>query len=161
MVESGSLVVLPLTNVAELRREKFYLKARKRYLEIAEWETVGYMRGKMIAVVLRMACSRLELEEGAHHKYLGRAKVPAEALASLVAEDCSVAAAAAAVAVVVVVAPVVAAAAAADVAAGLVVVAEPVAAAAVELVAVEARELGDFVAGHQNHQTLRWEMGGG
>jgi hypothetical protein len=160
MVESGSLVVLPLTNVAELRREKFYLKARKRYLEIAEWETVGYMRGKMIAVVLRMACSRLELEEGAHHKYLGRAKVPAEALASLVAEDCSVAAAAAAVAVVVVVAPVVAAAAA-DVAAGLVVVAEPVAAAAVELVAVEARELGDFVAGHQNHQTLRWEMGGG
>jgi hypothetical protein len=155
MVESGSLVVLPWTNVAELRQEKFYLKARKRYLEIAEWETVGYMRGKMIVVVLRMACSRLELEEGAHHKYLGRAKVLAEALASLVAEDCSIAAA--------VVAPVVVVAAA-DAAAGLVVVvvAEPVA-AAVELVVavVEAQELGGFVVGHQNHQTLRWGRGGG
>jgi hypothetical protein len=155
MVESGSLVVLPLTNVAELRREKFYLKARKRYLEIAEWETVGYMRGKMIVVVLRMACSRLELEEGAHHKYLGRAKVLAEALASLVAEDCSIAAAAVVAPVVVVAAAVV------DVAAGLV-VAEPVAAAVELVVAVaEAQELGDFVVGRQNHQTLRWEMGGG
>jgi hypothetical protein len=58
MVENGSLVVLPLTNVAELRQGKFYLKARKRYLGIAEWEIVGCMRGMMIAVVSMMACSK-------------------------------------------------------------------------------------------------------
>jgi hypothetical protein len=97
------------------------------------------------------------LEEGAHHKYLGRAKAPVEALASLVAEDCSIAAAA-------VVA--LAAAVAADVvvvgAAALVVGAEL--AAAVEpaaVVAAEARESGDFVADHHFHQTWLWEMGEG
>jgi hypothetical protein len=100
------------------------------------------------------------LEEGAHHKYLGRAKAPVEALASLVAEDCSIAAAA----VVAVVA--LAVAGAADVAAaGVVVVAaaaalvvavEPVAA-----VAAEAQESGDFVADHHFRQTWPWEMGEG
>jgi hypothetical protein len=58
MVENGSLVVLPLTNVAEPRQGKFYLEARKRYLGIAESEIVGYMQGMTIVVVSMMACSR-------------------------------------------------------------------------------------------------------
>jgi hypothetical protein len=58
MVENGSLVVLPLTNVADLRQEKFYLMARKRYLGIAESEIVGCMQGMTIVVVLMTACSR-------------------------------------------------------------------------------------------------------
>jgi hypothetical protein len=102
------------------------------------------------------------LEEGAHHKYLGRAKAPVEALASLVAEDCSIAAAA-------VVAVVALAVAGADVAAaGVVVVAVAAAlvvavelAAAVEPVAAEAQESGDFVADHHFRQTWPWEMGEG
>ena len=101
------------------------------------------------------------MEEGAHHKYLGRAKVPVEALASLVAEDCSIAAAA----VVVALAAAVGVGVAADVvvvgaAAAFVVGAEL--AAAVEpaaVVAAEARESGDFVADHHFHQTWLWEMG--
>jgi hypothetical protein len=106
------------------------------------------------------------LEEGAHHKYLGRARLPVEALASLVAEDCSIAAVvvalAAAVGVDVAAADVVVvgAAAAAAAAAALVVGAEL--AAAVEpaaVVAAEARESGDFVADHHFHQTWLWEMG--
>jgi hypothetical protein len=104
------------------------------------------------------------LEEGAHHKYLGRAKAPVEALASLVAEDCSIAAAA--VVVVALAAAVGVDVAAADVvvvgAAALVVGAEL--AAAVEpaaVVAAEARESGDFVADHHFHQTWLWEMGEG
>ena len=128
MVENGSLVVLPLTNVAELRQGKFYLEARKRYLGIAESEIVGYMQGMTIVVVSMMACSRWGLEEGDHHKYPGRAKVPVEALASLAAGDCSIAAAVAGVV-------------------------EPAAAGV-----AEAQELGDFVAGHHCHQTLVWEM---
>jgi hypothetical protein len=104
------------------------------------------------------------LEEGAHHKYLERAKVPVEALASLVAEDCSIVAGVAlAVAAGVVDVDV---AAAADVvvvaAAALVVVAEL--AAAVEPAAVAAAEAqgsGDFVADHHFHQTWLWEMGEG
>jgi hypothetical protein len=88
--------------------------------------------------------------------------LPVEALASLVAEDCSIAAAAVDVAADVVV---VGAAAAALVvvgaaAAALVVGAEL--AAAVEpaaVVAAEARESGDFVADHHFHQTWLWEMG--
>jgi hypothetical protein len=105
------------------------------------------------------------LEEGAHHKYLGRAKAPVEALASLVAEDCSIAAAAV-VALAAAVGVDVAADVAADVvvvgAAALVVGAEL--AAAVEpaaVVAAEARESGDFVADHHFHQTWLWEMGEG
>jgi hypothetical protein len=153
MIENGSLVVLPLTNVAELRRGKFYLKARKRYLEIAESEIVGYMQGMTIVVVSMMACSRWELEEGDHHKYPGRAKVPVEALASLAAEDCSIAAAVA----VEPAAVVVDAAAAVD--AAVAVAALGLAAAAVEPAAVvEAQELGDFAADHHCHQTLMWEM---
>jgi hypothetical protein len=58
MVESGSLVVLPLTNAAGLRQGKFYLKAQKMYSEIAEWETVGYMRGTRIVAASMMACSK-------------------------------------------------------------------------------------------------------
>ena len=95
------------------------------------------------------------MEEGDHHKYPGRAKVPVEALASLAAGDCSIAAAAAAV-----VEPAVVAAAAVDAAVAVAalglavaVVVEPAAAAA-----AEAQELGDFVAGHHCHQTLMWEM---
>jgi len=95
MVESGSLGEPPLTNVAELRQEKSYLKARKRCWEIAGWVTVGYMQGTRIAVVLKMVCSRLVWEEGAHRKYPGRAKVPVEALARLAVGNCSIAAAAA------------------------------------------------------------------
>jgi hypothetical protein len=56
--ESGNLEGLPLTNVAGMRQEKSYLKALKRYWEIAGWVTAGYMQGKRIAVVSRMACSR-------------------------------------------------------------------------------------------------------
>jgi hypothetical protein len=99
------------------------------------------------------------LEEGDHHKYLGRAKVPVEALASLAAGDCSIVAAVAGVvepAVVAVVVGVVDAAVAVAAlglaAAGVVV--EPAAAAAV----AEAQELGDFVAGHHCYRTLVWEM---
>jgi hypothetical protein len=58
MVESGSLVGLPLTNVVELRQEKFYLKAQKRYLEIAGWETAAYMQGTRTVGVSRMAYSK-------------------------------------------------------------------------------------------------------
>jgi hypothetical protein len=58
MDESGSLVVLPLTNAAGLRRGKSYLKARKMYWEIAEWEIVGYTRGMRIVAVSMMACSK-------------------------------------------------------------------------------------------------------
>ena len=103
------------------------------------------------------------MEEGAHHKYLGRARLPVEALASLVAEDCSIAAAAAVVVAL-------AAAVGVDVAAADVVVVGAAAAfvvgaelaAAVEpaaVVAAEARESGDFVADHHFHQTWLWEMG--
>jgi hypothetical protein len=95
------------------------------------------------------------LEEGDHHKYPGRAKVPVEALASLAAGDCSIAAAVAAA-----VEPAVVAAAAVDAAVAVAalglavaVVVEPAAAAV-----AEAQELGDFVAGHHCHQTLMWEM---
>ena len=101
------------------------------------------------------------MEEGAHHKYLGRARLPVEALASLVAEDCSIAAVVVALAAAVgvgVAADVVVVGAAA--AAALVVGAEL--AAAVEpaaVVAAEARESGDFVADHHFHQTWLWEMG--
>lgn len=98
------------------------------------------------------------MEEGDHHKYPGRAKVPVEALASLAAGDCSIAAAVAAVVepavvVVVVVAAAVDAAVAALGLAVAVVVVEPAAAAV-----AEAQELGDFVAAHHCHQTLMWEM---
>jgi hypothetical protein len=100
------------------------------------------------------------LEEGDHHKYPGRAKVPVEALASLAAGDCSIVAAVAGVvepAVVVAVAVGVGVDAAVAVAAlGLAaagVVVEPAAAAV-----AEAQELGDFVAGHHCYQTLVWEM---
>jgi hypothetical protein len=58
MDESGSLVVLPLTNAAGLRQGKSYLKARKMYSEIAEWEIVGYKRGMRIVAVSMMACSK-------------------------------------------------------------------------------------------------------
>jgi hypothetical protein len=85
------------------------------------------------------------LEEGDHHKYPGRAKVPVEALASLAAGDCSIVAAVAGV-----VEPAVVVAVGVD-AAGVVV--EPAAAAV-----AEAQELGDFVAGHHCYQTLVWEM---
>jgi hypothetical protein len=51
-------VVLPLTNAAGLRRGKSYLKARKMYWEIAEWEIVGYTRGTRIVAVSMMACSK-------------------------------------------------------------------------------------------------------
>jgi len=91
------------------------------------------------------------LEEGDHHKYPGRAKVPVEALANLAAD------AVVEPAVAVVVEPAVAA----DAAALVVVVAVAVAAAepAAEPAAVaEVQELGDFVAGHHCHQTLMWEM---
>jgi hypothetical protein len=97
------------------------------------------------------------LEEGDHHKYPGRAKVPVEALASLAAGDCSIVAAVAGVvepAVVVAVAVGVdAAVAALGLAAVVGVVVEPAAAAV-----AEAQELGDFVAGHHCYQTLVWEM---
>jgi hypothetical protein len=110
--------------------------------------TAGYMQGKRIAVVSRMACSRWVLEEGAHRKYPEHAMVPAEALARLAAVDV-VAAAAVVVVVAVVVVDVAAAAAAVVVAAAV--------AAAVPVVAVEARELASFVADHQrNYQTFRW-----
>jgi hypothetical protein len=99
------------------------------------------------------------LEEGDHHKYPGRAKVPVEALASLAAGDCSIVAAVAAVEPAVV-EPAVVAAAAVDAAVAVAalglavaVVVEPAAAAV-----AEAQELGDFVAGHHCHQTLMWEM---
>ena len=103
------------------------------------------------------------MEEGAHHKYLGHAKVPAEALARLAVAVVDDVAAAAAV---------VAAPAAVDVAAALVLaVATELAAAggaadgavvAVDLVAaVEAQELEGFVAGHHCHQTWRWETEAG
>jgi hypothetical protein len=160
-------VVLPSTNVAEMRQEKFYLKARKRRWEIAGWwVTVEYRRGTRIAGVSRRACSRLELEEDALHKYPGRAKEPVEALARLAAGNCSIAAAGpvvVALAGAVAVAPDVAADAAADaVAVADVVVVDVVAVAAAAVVAVpvavaaEAPELEDFVdADHQmNHQTL-------
>jgi hypothetical protein len=58
MDESGSLVVLPLTNAAGLRQGISYLKARKMYLEIAEWEIVGYRRGTRIVAVSMKACSK-------------------------------------------------------------------------------------------------------
>ena len=100
------------------------------------------------------------MEEGDHHKYPGRAKVPVEALASLAAGDCSIAAAVAGVvepAVVVVVAAVVdAAVAALGLGLGLAAVAGVVEPAAAGV--AEAQELGDFVAGHHCHQTLVWEM---
>jgi hypothetical protein len=99
------------------------------------------------------------LEEGDHHKYLGRAKVPVEALASLAAGDCSIVAAVAGVvepAVVAVVVGVVDAAVAALGLAAAGVVVEPAAAAAVAV--AEAQELGDFVAGHHCYRTLVWEM---
>jgi len=51
-------VGLPLTNVVELRQEKFYLKAQKRYLEIAGWETAAYMQGTRTVGVSRMAYSK-------------------------------------------------------------------------------------------------------
>jgi hypothetical protein len=96
------------------------------------------------------------LEEGDHHKYPGRAKVPVEALASLAAGDCSIVAAVEPA----VVEPAVVAAAAVDAAVAVAalglavaVVVEPAAAAV-----AEAQELGDFVAGHHCHQTLMWEM---
>jgi methenyltetrahydromethanopterin cyclohydrolase len=105
------------------------------------------------------------LEEGAHHKYLERAKVPVEALASLAAEDCSIAAAAAVVAVVAPAAAVGVVDVAADVvaAAALVVVAELAAAVGPAAVgpAAEAQESGDFVADHHFPQTWLWEMGEG
>lgn len=156
-------MVQPLMNAAGLKRGKSYLKARKMYSEIAEWEIVGYTRGTRIVAVLMMACSKKGLEEGAHHKYLGRAKVPVEVLANLVAENCSIAAAA----VVALAAAAVGVDVAADVvvvvaAAALAVVAEL--AAAVEpaaVVAAEAQESGDFVADHHFHQTWLWEMGEG
>jgi hypothetical protein len=103
------------------------------------------------------------LEEGDHHKYPGRAKVPVEALASLAAGDCSIVAAVDAAVVEPAVVVVAAAAVDAAVAAlGLVLglglaaaagVVEPAAAGV-----AEAQELGDFVAGHHCHQTLVWEM---
>jgi hypothetical protein len=172
MVESGSLVVLPSSNVAELRQEKFYLKARKRCLEIAGSGTGGYKRGMRIAVVSKRACSRLELEEDALHKCPGRVKVLVEALARLAAGNCSIAAAAAVALVVALVAAVavdVAAVdvAAADVAAGAVVelVVVAVAAAGAAVVAVAEEQVWeDFVADHQmNHRTWTWtwEMGEG
>ena len=96
------------------------------------------------------------MEEGAHHRYPGRAKVPVEELANL---------AAAAVAPAAVVVDVVAAL-------GLVVATEPAGAAAAAVVVVaaavvepvagsEAQESGDFVAGHHCHQTSRWEREAG
>lgn len=99
------------------------------------------------------------MEEGDHHKYPGRAKVPVEALASLAAAgDCSIVAAVAGV-----VEPAVVVAVGVDAAVGVAalglglaaagVVVEPVAA-----VVAEAQEWGDFVAGHHCYQTLVWEM---
>jgi hypothetical protein len=147
MDENDSLAVLPLMNVAELKQGRFYLRARTRYLEIAEGETVGYMLGMMIVVVLMMVCSRWVLEEGDRHKYPGHAKVAVEALASLTAGDYSIAAVAE---------PAVAVdAAALDAALDAAAVA---AAAAVGPAAVaEAQELEDSVAGRHCHQTWMWE----
>jgi hypothetical protein len=99
------------------------------------------------------------LEEGDHHKYPGRAKVPVEALASLAAGDCSIVAAVAGVVEPAVVVVVVVAAAGVDAAVAALglaaagVVVEPAAAAV-----AEAQELGDFVAGHYCYRTLVWEM---
>ncbi len=153
-------MVLPSSNVAELRQEKFYLKARKRCLEIAGLGTGGYKRGMRIAVVSKRACSRLELEEDALHKNPGRAKVLVEALARLAAGNCSIAAAAVAL-VVALVAAVAVDVVAADVAADAVVepvVAVVVAAAGAAVVAVAEEQVWeDFVADHQmNHRTWTW-----
>lgn len=97
------------------------------------------------------------MEEGDHHKYPGRAKVPVEALASLAAAgDCSIVAAVAGVVEPAVVVAVGVDAAVAALGLGLAaagVVVEPVAA-----VVAEAQEWGDFVAGHHCYQTLVWEM---
>jgi hypothetical protein len=95
------------------------------------------------------------LEEGDHHKYPGRAKVPVEALASLAAGDCSIAAAVV-VAAVAVDAAVAALGLGPGPGLGLAAVAGVVEPAAAGV--AEAQELGDFVAGHHCHQTLVWEM---
>jgi hypothetical protein len=139
--------------VAELTQEKSYLKEQKRCWEIAAWVTVGYMQGMRIVVVSRMACSRLGLEEGAPHKYPGRAKVPVEVLARMAVASCSIAAVAAdaADAADAAVAEPVAAAAvdvAVDVAADVAVDFAAAAVAAAAVAVAEAQELGDFVADH-------------
>jgi hypothetical protein len=138
--------------VAELTQEKSYLKEQKRCWEIAAWVTVGYMQGMRIVVVSRMACSRLGLEEGAPHKYPGRAKVPVEVLARMAVASCSIAAVAADAADAAVAEPVAAAAVdvavAVDVAADVAVDFAAAAVAAAVVAVAEAQELGDFVADH-------------
>jgi len=55
-------------------------------------ETVGYMLGKRIAVVLRMVCSNLGLEAVSRHKYLEHGEVLVGVLARpLVSHCCSTA----------------------------------------------------------------------
>jgi hypothetical protein len=86
MVENGSLVVLPLTNVAELRQGKFSVKGRRGCPGLA-----GCMRGMMIVVASMMACSRLVLGVDDRHKYPGYIEAPAEAIPSLIDGDCLIA----------------------------------------------------------------------
>jgi len=95
------------------------------------------------------------LEEGAHHKYLGHAKVPDEALAWLAVAVVDDVAAAAVAVVVAVAAAVVDDVVAVDVA--VVAAAAAVVVAVVPVAVVEAREWASFVADHQmNYQTFQW-----
>jgi len=148
MVAGGSLVGPPLTGGFVLRRGKFYLKARKMYLEIAGSVIAVRRREMRIVVEWRREYSKSVWEGGVRHN-LAHAKGLAVVVAKLIVVAnssccyyCSSAAAvalAAVAALVDVVVDVVAAAAAAVVA---------VAAPAVVAAVAGAQELADFVVDH-------------
>lgn len=154
VVEGGSLVGPPLTGGFVLRRGKFYLKARKMYLEIAGLAIAVHRQETRIVVVWRLEYSKSAWEGGVRHN-LAHAKGLAVVLAKLIVaanSSCccycpSAAAELAAVAAALV--DVVAVAAAA-------VVAVAVAAPAVVAAVAGAQELADFVVDH--HQ-MRWTWG--
>jgi len=80
MDEDGNLVVLPS---GELKPAKSDFEGPERFAEIAESETAGCMRETRAAEEWMQECNRSALGVVVRHKYLGRAVVLVEGVATM------------------------------------------------------------------------------